>query len=122
MAGLPSPGLLRPRPRAVAGPPGRPPAARQRAAGRPRGGRGRRPARKSGRLRRGRGRRAEAGAVEVEGWCHTADHVVVAWGADPVIPPIPGLHDLDGVWTNREVTGMKAVPRRLVIIGAGPVG
>src|SRR5208283_4783354 len=25
-------------------------------------------------------------------------------------------------WTNREVTGMKAVPRRLLILGGGPVG
>jgi dihydrolipoamide dehydrogenase len=38
------------------------------------------------------------------------------------VPPVPGLRDLDGVWTNREVTSMKAVPRRLVILGAGPVG
>jgi len=73
-------------------------------------------------LLRGSGRLAGTGAVEVDGTRHTADHVVVACGADPIIPPIPGLHDLDGVWTNREVTGMKAVPRRLVIIGAGPVG
>jgi dihydrolipoamide dehydrogenase len=73
-------------------------------------------------LLRGSGRLAGTGVVEVDGTRHTADHVVVACGADPVIPPIPGLRDLDGVWTNREVTGMKAVPRRLVIIGAGPVG
>jgi dihydrolipoamide dehydrogenase len=48
--------------------------------------------------------------------------VVLATGSDPVIPPIPGLRELDGVWTNREVTGMKAVPNRLVILGGGPVG
>jgi dihydrolipoamide dehydrogenase len=35
---------------------------------------------------------------------------------------VPGLQELDGVWTNREVTGMKAVPRRLLILGGGPVG
>ena len=29
---------------------------------------------------------------------------------------------LEGIWTNREVTGMKAVPRRLLILGGGPVG
>jgi hypothetical protein len=51
-----------------------------------------------------------------------ADNVVVAVGADPFIPPVPGLRELDGVWTNREVTGMKAVPRRLLILGGGPVG
>jgi pyruvate/2-oxoglutarate dehydrogenase complex dihydrolipoamide dehydrogenase (E3) component len=60
--------------------------------------------------------------VEVDGVRHTADHVVVACGADPYIPPIPGLRDLDGIWTNREATGMKAVPRRLLVLGGGPVG
>jgi dihydrolipoamide dehydrogenase len=73
-------------------------------------------------LIRGTGRLAGTGVVEVNGTRHTAEHVVVATGADPVIPPIPGLRELPGVWTNREVTGMKAVPRRLVIIGGGPVG
>ena len=73
-------------------------------------------------LLRGNGRLAGTGAVEVNGVRHTADDVVLACGADPFIPPIPGLRDLEGIWTNREVTGMKAVPRRLLIIGGGPVG
>jgi pyruvate/2-oxoglutarate dehydrogenase complex dihydrolipoamide dehydrogenase (E3) component len=73
-------------------------------------------------LLRGTGRLAGPGAVEVNGARHTARHVVVATGADPVTPPVPGLRELDGVWTNREVTGMKAVPRRLLILGGGPVG
>jgi pyruvate/2-oxoglutarate dehydrogenase complex dihydrolipoamide dehydrogenase (E3) component len=60
--------------------------------------------------------------VEVGGVRHTARHVVVATGSDPVVPPVPGLRELEGVWTNREVTGMKAVPRRLLILGGGPVG
>jgi pyruvate/2-oxoglutarate dehydrogenase complex dihydrolipoamide dehydrogenase (E3) component len=73
-------------------------------------------------LLRGTGKLAGTGAVEVNGDRHTADHVVVAAGADPIVPPIPGLRELEGVWTNREVTGMKAVPRRLLILGGGPVG
>jgi pyruvate/2-oxoglutarate dehydrogenase complex dihydrolipoamide dehydrogenase (E3) component len=73
-------------------------------------------------LLRGTGRLAGPGVVEVDGVRHTADHVVLANGADPVVPPVPGLRELDGVWTNREVTSMKAVPRRLVILGGGPVG
>jgi dihydrolipoamide dehydrogenase len=73
-------------------------------------------------LLRGTGRLAGPGAVEVDGVRHTADHIVVATGSDPVIPPIPGLADLDGVWTNREATGMKAVPGHLLVIGGGPVG
>jgi dihydrolipoamide dehydrogenase len=73
-------------------------------------------------LLRGTGRLAGPGAVEVDGVRHTARHVVVATGSDPVVPPVPGLRELEGVWTNREVTGMKAVPRRLLILGGGPVG
>ncbi len=73
-------------------------------------------------LLRGHGRLAGAGVVEVDGERHTAEHVVVATGADPIVPPVPGLPELDGLWTNREVTGMKAVPRRLLVLGGGPVG
>jgi len=73
-------------------------------------------------LLRGSGRLAGPGVVEVDGVRHTADHVVLANGADPVVPPVPGLRELDGVWTSREATSMKAIPRRLLIIGGGPVG
>jgi dihydrolipoamide dehydrogenase len=73
-------------------------------------------------LIRGTGRLAGPGAVEVDGVRHTARQVVVATGSDPVIPPVPGLRELDDVWTNREVTGMKSVPRHLLILGGGPVG
>ncbi|ADB50595.1 dihydrolipoyl dehydrogenase family protein [Conexibacter woesei] len=73
-------------------------------------------------LLRGSGRLAGPGVVEVGGVRHTADHVVLANGADPIVPPVPGLRELDGVWTNREATSMTAVPRRLLILGGGPVG
>jgi pyruvate/2-oxoglutarate dehydrogenase complex dihydrolipoamide dehydrogenase (E3) component len=73
-------------------------------------------------LLRGTGKLAGPGVVEVDGVRHTARHVVVATGSDAVIAPVPGLRELDGVWTNREVTGMKAVPRHLLILGGGPVG
>ena len=59
------------------------------------------------------------GVVEVDGVRHTADHVVLATGADPVVPPVPGLRELEGVWTNREATSMKAIPRRLLVLGGG---
>jgi dihydrolipoamide dehydrogenase len=73
-------------------------------------------------LIRGTGKLAGPGVVEVGGRRYTAGHVVVATGSDPVIPPVSGLRELDGIWTNRDVTGMKAVPRRLLILGGGPVG
>jgi pyruvate/2-oxoglutarate dehydrogenase complex dihydrolipoamide dehydrogenase (E3) component len=73
-------------------------------------------------LLRGTGKLAGPGTVELDGERHTADHIVLANGADPITPPVPGLRELDGIWTNREVTGMKAVPSRLLILGGGPVG
>ncbi len=73
-------------------------------------------------LLRGAGRLAGTGVVEVDGVAHTAEHVVLATGADPIVPPIPGLRELDGVWGTREATSMKAVPRRLIVLGGGPAG
>jgi len=73
-------------------------------------------------LLRGNGRLAGTGVVEVDGVRHTADHVVLANGADPTVPPIPGLRELDGVWGTRAATSMKEVPRRLLVLGGGPAG
>jgi pyruvate/2-oxoglutarate dehydrogenase complex dihydrolipoamide dehydrogenase (E3) component len=73
-------------------------------------------------LLRGRARLAGTGVVDVDGVRYTAEHVVIATGSEPIIPPVPGLRDLEGIWTNREVTGMKAIPRRLLVLGGGPVG
>ena len=71
---------------------------------------------------RGEGRLAGPNTVAVGEQTYTAEHVVVATGSDPVIPPVPGLRELDGVWTSREVTALTEVPRRLLVLGAGPVG
>ncbi|MFC4607263.1 FAD-dependent oxidoreductase [Streptomyces maoxianensis] len=60
--------------------------------------------------------------VEVDGVRYTAEHVVLANGADPIVPPVPGLRELEGVWSTREATGMKAVPERLIVLGGGPAG
>jgi len=73
-------------------------------------------------LLRGTGRLAGVGVVEVDGVRHTAEHIVVATGSDPIVPPIPGLRELDGVWGTREATSMKAVPRRLLVLGGGSAG
>ena len=73
-------------------------------------------------LFRGTGRLAGAGVVEVDGVRHTAAHVVVATGSDPIVPPVPGLRELEGVWGTREATSMTAVPRRLLVLGGGSAG
>jgi pyruvate/2-oxoglutarate dehydrogenase complex dihydrolipoamide dehydrogenase (E3) component len=71
---------------------------------------------------RGSGRIAGPGLVAVKDEEYDAKHIVVATGSEPVIPPVPGIEELDGVWTNREATGLKDVPDRLLVCGAGPVG
>jgi pyruvate/2-oxoglutarate dehydrogenase complex dihydrolipoamide dehydrogenase (E3) component len=71
---------------------------------------------------RGSGRLAGPGTVEVSGARYTADHVVLACGADPLVPPVPGLREMDGVWSTREATSMKAVPRSLLVLGGGSAG
>ena len=73
-------------------------------------------------LLRGTGRLAGTGAVEVDGVRHTAEHVVVATGSEPIVPPVPGLRELDGAWGTREATSMETVPRRMLVLGGGSAG
>ena len=71
---------------------------------------------------KGTGRIAGTGRVAVGDDTYSTEHIVVATGSEPVIPPIDGLQELEGLWTNREATGMESVPARLVVLGGGPVG
>ena len=73
-------------------------------------------------LIRGDGRILDPGVLEVDGRRYTARHIVIATGSEPVVPPIDGLRDLEGVWTNREATSVREIPDSLVILGGGPVG
>ena len=73
-------------------------------------------------LVRGDARLAGPGKVEADGAIYEAERIVIATGSDPVFPPIEGLQGLEGVWTNREATGVKQLPASLLILGGGPVG
>jgi pyruvate/2-oxoglutarate dehydrogenase complex dihydrolipoamide dehydrogenase (E3) component len=73
-------------------------------------------------LIRGTGRITGPGTVRVGDESFRAAHIIVATGSEPVIPPIPGLRELEGLWTNREATGLKELPERLLVLGGGPVG
>ena len=73
-------------------------------------------------LIRGAGRITGKGEVDVDGQGVEAEQIVIATGSSAAFPPIDGLEGLDGVWTNREVTGMKEVPESILILGGGPVG
>jgi dihydrolipoamide dehydrogenase len=67
-----------------------------------------------------RGKLAGRGRVETDDRTLEADAIVVATGAEAVIPPIPGLAEA-GYWTNREVTATQAIPESVVFIGGGVV-
>ena len=71
---------------------------------------------------RGTGAIAGPGRVTVDGSEHSCDHIVVATGSEAVVPPVPGLRELDGIWTNRGVTELRDVPERMLVLGGGPVG
>jgi pyruvate/2-oxoglutarate dehydrogenase complex dihydrolipoamide dehydrogenase (E3) component len=73
-------------------------------------------------LVRGTGRLGGPGRVVVGDHVLETERVVLATGSSPIIPPVDGLRELGGVWTNREATGMKQVPESVIVLGAGPVG
>jgi mycothione reductase len=51
----------------------------------------------------------------------TADQVVLAAGSRPVVPDIPGLHDVPH-HTSDDVMRLETLPRRMAVIGGGYVG
>lgn len=73
-------------------------------------------------LLRGSARIDGPGRVRVGDELHEAERIVVATGSEPVVPPIPGLQELDGLWTNRGATAARAVPDSLLVLGGGAVG
>jgi pyruvate/2-oxoglutarate dehydrogenase complex dihydrolipoamide dehydrogenase (E3) component len=74
---------------------------------------------------RGNARISGRGRVEIrhDDRAHeiAARNVMVAVGSTSKMPPLPGL---DGVriWTNREATLARQLPRSLVVLGGGPTG
>jgi pyruvate/2-oxoglutarate dehydrogenase complex dihydrolipoamide dehydrogenase (E3) component len=69
----------------------------------------------------GEGRFSSPDTVEVAGTSLRFKKAVVATGARAAAPPIPGLADA-GYLTNETVFGLTELPRRLGVIGAGPIG
>ena len=47
--------------------------------------------------------------------------IVIAAGAAPFVPPIPGIEAV-GVLTSDTVWGLRTLPRRMVVLGGGPIG
>ncbi|HUG99468.1 MAG TPA: FAD-dependent oxidoreductase [Gammaproteobacteria bacterium] len=59
--------------------------------------------------------------VEVNGRRLTARSIVLATGARPLVPAIPGLDRVDYV-TSDTMWGMRELPEKLVVLGGGPIG
>ncbi len=72
-------------------------------------------------LVRGEARVVRPGAVEVDGRELEYEHLVVATGSTPEVPPVEGLAELD-YWTSRDAVWAGRVPESLVVLGGGPVG
>jgi pyruvate/2-oxoglutarate dehydrogenase complex dihydrolipoamide dehydrogenase (E3) component/uncharacterized membrane protein YdjX (TVP38/TMEM64 family) len=51
----------------------------------------------------------------------TTRSIVIAAGARPFVPPIPGIEKMDCL-TSDTVWALRALPRRLVVLGGGPIG
>jgi len=69
----------------------------------------------------GEGRFSGPDAVEVGGKILRFKRAVIATGARAAAPPIPGLAEV-GYLTNENVFSLTELPRRLAVIGAGPIG
>jgi pyruvate/2-oxoglutarate dehydrogenase complex dihydrolipoamide dehydrogenase (E3) component len=69
----------------------------------------------------GQGRFVGPDTVEVAGQRLRFKKAVIATGARASVPPIPGLAEA-GYLTNETVFTLTDLPRRLAVIGAGPIG
>lgn len=63
-----------------------------------------------------------SGKVRVGEKTYTSEHVILATGSVPVMPPIPGAADNPAVVDSTGILALPEVPRRLVVIGGGVIG
>ncbi len=69
----------------------------------------------------GHGRFRDSTSLEVDGALLRFSKAVVATGARPAIPPIPGLETADFV-TNETIFSLTELPARWLVLGGGPIG
>ncbi len=70
---------------------------------------------------RGNARFSSRDSVDVDGTTLRFSRAIVATGARATAPPIPGLAEA-GYLTNETLFSLAELPRRLAVIGAGPIG
>ena len=59
--------------------------------------------------------------VEVNGKTLVTRNIIIAAGARPFVPPVPGIEDV-GYYTSDTLWEMRKLPDRLVVLGGGPIG
>ena len=59
--------------------------------------------------------------IDVDGKKLTTRSIVIAAGARPFVPPVPGIEDM-GYLTSDTLWDLKELPGKLVILGGGPIG
>jgi pyruvate/2-oxoglutarate dehydrogenase complex dihydrolipoamide dehydrogenase (E3) component/uncharacterized membrane protein YdjX (TVP38/TMEM64 family) len=59
--------------------------------------------------------------IEVNGRTLATRSIIVATGASPFVPPIPGLDQVDFL-TSDNLWSLRQLPARLVVLGGGPIG
>ncbi len=69
----------------------------------------------------GRARFTGPGRIEIDGRERRAERVVLATGAGPQLPPVPGLDDVDAL-TSETVWDLTRSPGSLAVLGGGAIG
>lgn len=59
--------------------------------------------------------------IEIGDRVITARSLIVATGARPLVPPIPGIAE-SGFLTSDTVWNLRELPKRLIVLGGGPIG
>jgi pyruvate/2-oxoglutarate dehydrogenase complex dihydrolipoamide dehydrogenase (E3) component len=59
--------------------------------------------------------------VEVNGKTLTTRNIVIAAGARPFVPPIPGIEDIT-YYTSDTIWDLRELPERLIVLGGGQIG
>jgi len=70
---------------------------------------------------RGYGQVTAPGRIEVDGTGYEYTDLVICTGGEPVVPGVEGMADAP-LWTSDEALAVPDLPRRLVVLGGGPVG
>ena len=59
--------------------------------------------------------------VDVDGKKLTTRSIVIASGAEPVVPPLPGIDDVN-YYTSDTIWEINELPKQLLVLGGGPIG